>query len=334
MVLVVEGGDAAAQPPEPATGRRPPPIHRPRSRRRLPPLRTRLHRQPPVRGDDTRPSRAAGRPAKKKSPAKPAAKSAPSGPVEFKLPSLGEDVKGGDVLRVLVKAGDEVAQEQAVLELETDKATIEVPSSVAGVVREVKVKEGDKIEVGAVVLVLDGSAAGAADAEAPPADEESADSQADASDQESPEASEDDAAGDERRSASPLRRQDKPGMLADAVAEAAAHPAPRRSAEVIDIKAGRGGDAAPSRVPAAAAPSVRRLARELGVDIHGVPGSGPAGRISVEDVKAFVKSLMTSGRAAGAGGPAIQAPAFPTSRSGVRSSASRCARCGARRPSG
>ena len=81
---------------------------------------------------------------------------------EFKVPELGESVAGGDVTRVLVKVGDVVARDQSVLELETDKATIEVPSSVAGRVTEVKVKQGDKIKVGAVVFVVD-------DADAPQA---------------------------------------------------------------------------------------------------------------------------------------------------------------------
>ena len=74
---------------------------------------------------------------------------------EFKVPELGESVAGGDVTRVLVKVGDVVARDQSVLELETDKATIDVPSSVAGRVTEVKVKQGDKIKVGAVVFVVD-----------------------------------------------------------------------------------------------------------------------------------------------------------------------------------
>ena len=77
---------------------------------------------------------------------------------EFKIPELGENVASGDVTRVLVNVGDTIALEQPVLELETDKATIEVPSSVAGVVKEIKVKKGDKVKVGAVVLTVDGPA--------------------------------------------------------------------------------------------------------------------------------------------------------------------------------
>src|SRR4249920_3627401 len=74
---------------------------------------------------------------------------------DFTLPELGEQIEAGDVLRVLVKAGDTLTKEQPVLELETDKATIEVPSSVAGTVKEIKVKAGDKVKVGQAILSYD-----------------------------------------------------------------------------------------------------------------------------------------------------------------------------------
>src|SRR5262245_50211937 len=91
-------------------------------------------------------------------------------PVEFKLPELGENVEKGDVVRVLVSVGDTIAKDQSVLELETDKATIEVPSSVGGTVTEVRVKAGDKVKVGQAVLVVEAaSAPAAAPAAAPPA---------------------------------------------------------------------------------------------------------------------------------------------------------------------
>ena len=86
---------------------------------------------------------------------------------DFKLPELGENVAAGDVLRILVKPGDTLAKEQPVLELETDKATIEVPSSVAGVVADVKVKLGDKVKVGQTILTVDEGAGAAAPAPAP-----------------------------------------------------------------------------------------------------------------------------------------------------------------------
>src|SRR5215813_9720487 len=75
--------------------------------------------------------------------------------IEFKLPELGENVSAGDVMRVLIKPGDAVAAEQAVLELETDKATIEVPSSVAGTVKDVKVKAGEKVKVGQTIFTVE-----------------------------------------------------------------------------------------------------------------------------------------------------------------------------------
>src|SRR5678815_4279852 len=76
-------------------------------------------------------------------------------PTDFTLPELGENVTAGDVVRVLVNPGDSVAKDQPVLELETDKATIEVPSSVAGTVKDVRVKQGERIKVGQVVLTVD-----------------------------------------------------------------------------------------------------------------------------------------------------------------------------------
>src|SRR3954465_1127817 len=82
-------------------------------------------------------------------------------PTDFTLPELGENVTAGDVVRVLVAVGDTVAKDQAILELETDKATIEVPTSVAGTVKDVRVKQGDRIKVGQVVLTLDDTAGAA-----------------------------------------------------------------------------------------------------------------------------------------------------------------------------
>jgi pyruvate dehydrogenase E2 component (dihydrolipoamide acetyltransferase) len=80
-------------------------------------------------------------------------------PTDFTLPELGENIAGGDVVRVLVAAGDSVKKDQPVLELETDKATIEVPSSLSGTVREVKIKQGERVKVGQVILTLDNGAA-------------------------------------------------------------------------------------------------------------------------------------------------------------------------------
>src|SRR3989442_4479435 len=88
---------------------------------------------------------------------------------DFTLPELGENIAAGDVLRVLVNPGDTLAKDQPVLELETDKATIEVPSSVTGKIKEIKVKAGDKVKVGQAILSVEDGGAAAAPAAAPPA---------------------------------------------------------------------------------------------------------------------------------------------------------------------
>ena len=99
-------------------------------------------------------------------PAKPAA-SGSKGILEFRLPSLGENIESGDVVRVAVKAGDSLSDGQTVLELETDKAVIEVPSTVTGVVKEVKVKQGQKLKVNDVIVTLEAGAGGTAKAAEP-----------------------------------------------------------------------------------------------------------------------------------------------------------------------
>ena len=263
-------------------------------------------------------------------------------PTEFKIPELGENVSAGDVVRVLVKPGDTIEKDQPVLELETDKATIEVPSSVSGTVAEVKVKQGDKVKVGQVVLTVgDGAAAqpageakaqpaaeakektgGASDrkAAAKPADEAGRAPRADKA------APAGDVAADRvaaRAKPQPLGGPEDGGLSQAAVPgrivdepvepdeEGVATQKPR--GEVVDINRGARTPPAPepdtSRGPAApASPSVRRLARELGVDIALVRGTGPEGRISSEDVQGFVRAALAGGgggggRAAGAAAP-------------------------------
>jgi len=216
---------------------------------------------------------------------------------EFKVPELGENVATGDVTKVLVNVGDTITHEQPVLELETDKATIEVPSSVAGVVKEIRVKKGDKVKVGAVVLTVDAPASGNGDRaaaaktpppdatpslDAPPAAPQSASAPAQAS-------------GSSRVVPMPVRQTQEP-----ALAPAAALPPSARP----------DGRAAP------ASPAVRRLAREIGVNINDVEGSGPNGRITQEDAKEHARRILSSVGSAGAVGagtlarPARQLPDF------------------------
>jgi len=207
---------------------------------------------------------------------------------EFKLPNLGDGVAAGDVLRVLVKAGDTLKADQAVLELETDKATLEVPSTVGGKVTEVKVKPGDKVKPGQVVLVVDDAGSGAA-ASAPAAAPTAAEKPAPAA---TPAPAPAAMAGPPGESDEPT---DRPAMMAMAAGAGEGSDQTDRP-NVLTFSAARG--AAPAPVPggliAPAAPSVRRLARELGVDLHQVQGSGPNGRISQDDVKTFTKQVMAS----------------------------------------
>jgi pyruvate dehydrogenase E2 component (dihydrolipoyllysine-residue acetyltransferase) len=220
-------------------------------------------------------------------------------PTEFKLPELGENITAGDVVRILVSPGDTVTADQPLLELETDKATIEVPSTVTGTVRDVKVKQGERVKVGQVVLTVED---GAGQQAAPkPAT------------QEKPEASDKPKAQPAGAPEEGGLSQAEPGQAArDAEAERreADSKQPKPRGEVVDISRGaRATPPPPSPQPAAeaesgapaapAAPSVRRLARELGVDIRRVTGTGAEGRISAEDVQAFVRGVL-----AGGGGPA------------------------------
>ena len=201
--------------------------------------------------------------------------------IDVKVPDIG-DFKDIPVIEVFVKPGDTVKADDSLVTLESDKATMDVPSPAAGVVRELMLKVGDKVSEGTVVLVLEPAAAGAA-APAP-------------------------AAGAPSPQPSPAsgRGSDMP-----ASAPPASAPSPQPSPA-----SGRGGETAPAPVAAAApidgeafkaahaSPSVRKFARELGVDLARVKGTGPNGRIQQQDVQAFVKQAM-SGTGAGAAGAGI-----------------------------
>jgi pyruvate dehydrogenase E2 component (dihydrolipoamide acetyltransferase) len=199
---------------------------------------------------------------------------------EFTVPELGENVASGDVAKVLVKVGDTVRLEQPVIELETDKATVEVPSSVAGVVTDVRVKKGDKVKVGAVIFTVGDSAGAAAPAAAAPAAKT-----ADPAKAEPPKA---EPARPQKTEAEPSRSEGRPEQKVVAMPpRQAPEPAP---APVAAAPVGMPGDA--SLAPAA--PGVRRLAREIGVDITTVIGTGLGGRISQEDVKEHARRILSS----------------------------------------
>jgi len=191
-------------------------------------------------------------------------------PQEFKLPDLGENITAADVLSVLVKVGDEIVVDQPVLEIETDKATIEVPSSVAGKVTNIHVKPGAKAKVGEAVLTVEGSGAPAAKkpAAAPPPEKKP---------EPAPE-----------KKPEPVAEKPKPAPVTAPKTNGASRPSTGRLAP--------------------ASPTVRRLAREIGVDINAVKGSGPAGRISHEDVKVHARTRMRGG---GGAIPVPQAAPLP-----------------------
>jgi len=210
---------------------------------------------------------------------------------------------------VLVNVGDTIARDQPVVELETDKATIEVPSSVAGVVKEIKVKRGDKVKVGAVVLTVDApSGEGAAGSSAAPS--ESAPE---------PPAAEASASAPLAASAPPPAPAPTPAPTPapaaaptpSAVGPTRVVPMPVRSAPEAAVQPAAPVKLEGARGPAAAAsPAVRRLAREIGVDVNAVQGTGAGGRITQEDVKEHARRILSSVGSAGAAGGAVVARAM------------------------
>jgi pyruvate dehydrogenase E2 component (dihydrolipoamide acetyltransferase) len=215
-------------------------------------------------------------------PSPPAAPSAPSstpGASEFKLPELGENISQGDLVRLMVAPGTKVSEGQPVMELETDKAVVEVPSSVSGVVKEVKVKEGEKIKVGQVIFTLEGGAPAAQPARPRSAPVEHVSGQHGA------------------------RLAFQAAIRAEGKTEEQALPPdqPHQTVPSFSMPAQLGKVAGTEqRQPVPAAPHVRRLAREVGIDIYEVKGTGPGGRISEDDVKARAKVLLSAAATAAA----------------------------------
>lgn len=221
---------------------------------------------------------------------------------EFRLPELGENVEAGDVLKVLVSVGDIIAPNQSVLELETDKATIEVPSPLAGTVKAVHVKEGEKLKVGGLILTVEEGAAALAAAKAPPKTE------AQLAEEMSAKAKEPVVDVEKKAAAAAPPKVEKKVERAPEVPPEPTRALPPAAGIEIAPRAPAPAAAPTPREAAPASPSVRRLARELGVDINEVAGSGPGGRISEQDVKARVRAMAT--RPEGPG-PAMAAPVVP-----------------------
>lgn len=209
---------------------------------------------------------------------KPAVDSKPTGKKEikeFRLPELGENIDSANVVEVLVKVGDMIEKDQPLLEIETEKATIEVPSSLAGKVVEVLIKTGEKAKVGAVMIKVETS-------DQTPAETKST---------EKTETVKEQTVKEEIKQEAPeIKTGERPSIQT--------MEAPDKQPPILK-------GAAP------AAPSVRRIAREIGVDINKVPGTGPGGRISMDDVKAFSKKLHESYAQGGGAGLNIKAETLP-----------------------
>jgi pyruvate dehydrogenase E2 component (dihydrolipoamide acetyltransferase) len=195
--------------------------------------------------------------------------------IEVKVPDIG-DFKDVPVIEVLVKAGDAVKKDDSLVTLESDKATMEVPAPSSGTVKEIRVKVGDKVGEGVTILTLEAAASAGASAPAPVA-------------------------------AAPAKAGGQLPVKAPPAQAPAPAPAPAPAAKA-EAPAPVAAPAAPPIEPASgalahASPGVRRFARELGVDVSRVQGSGPKGRILKDDIQGFVKSSL-----AGGAGPAGARP--------------------------
>jgi pyruvate dehydrogenase E2 component (dihydrolipoamide acetyltransferase) len=208
-----------------------------------------------------------------------------SGSLVVAVPDIG-DFKDVEVIEVLVKPGDRVAKEQSLVTVESDKASMEIPSPTAGVVESLRIKLGDRVSEGTPLLVL--RATGSDDL-----------TQA-------------------RASAEPAAPP--PPAVAAPVPAAAGRSSPESTAYAVEMGARPAPDASGSDAASKphASPSVRRFARELGVDLSGLRGSGPKGRITQDDVRSYVKGVIAGGvrPAAGqapttAGGLGLNLPAWP-----------------------
>lgn len=220
------------------------------------------------------PPAADDQPAAAAAPTETAAPATPSAPqtVEFKLPEVSEGIDTVDVAEIMVAAGDTIEAEAVVLEVETDKAVAEINCPYAGTVKEVKVAVGDAIAVGAVILTIETSSSAAKSAPASPA-------------------------------AAPAATNPESGTQP-------AKPTPNTPATAPQSVAAQV-PATDGRAPAPAGPATRRMARKLGVDLYQVSGSANGGRITIEDIEAFVRNRMTAPASPSGGGVSmgIAAPA-------------------------
>ncbi len=267
VIFTVDNGVAAKPAAAPAAQTQPtPPVASPAvARVPLPQPEPNVAAAPPRAAEPAQPA-GGDRRAPVQAPAKPGAS-------EFTLPELGENISQGDLVRLMIAPGTKVSEGQPVMELETDKAVVEVPSSVSGVVKDVKVKEGEKIKVGQVIFTLEGGAA------APEPAKKQAGPVEHVSGQHGARLAFQAAIRAEGKTEEQALPPDQPQLAPSAFSM------PLQLGKVAGTE---------HRQPVPAAPSIRRLARELGIDIYEVKGSGSGGRISEDDVKAHAKVLLSA----------------------------------------
>ncbi len=201
---------------------------------------------------------------------------------EIRLPAVSEGVTEGVVVGIAVAVGDQVDVDQTLLELETDKAVIDIPSPIAGKITEIKVKEGESVATDAVIMVAE--ATGVEDAVD---DEEKKKDKPEPEPEPEPEKEEKEE--DKEQKKKPLSKSQTEDKPESETADKSKQPTnePNKSASAVDLQSVRRGEQV-----APAAPSVRRLARDLGVDIYQLQGTGPGGRIGEVDVRNFVRETM------------------------------------------
>lgn len=169
--------------------------------------------------------------------------------IEFKLPNLGENINHADILKIKTQVGQTIESGQILLEIETDKATIEIPSDVMGIIKEIKIKEGEKASIGQTLFTIE----------------------------KYPNESED-------------KSLEQKELISKSVKDAKTSQNVHAQSPINEITKYKKDEKEPVKI-APAAPTVRRFAREIGVDINKVPGTGPGGRISIQDVKTYSKLI-------------------------------------------
>ena len=198
---------------------------------------------------------------------------------EIRMPEISEDADSGTVAEILVQEGDTIEEEQSIIAVESDKASVEVPSPEAGTVKEIKVAEGDEIKVDDIILIL----------------EENGKEEEEEKEDKKEEARKKETSEEEEEEPEEESKEEEEGAAKDKSAEKAEKAAQQAKKQDTQVKKEEKEEVPQdedSRADVPAAPSVRRLSRELGIDIHQIEGTGPGNRITAEDVKAYAKEAI------------------------------------------